>query len=103
MKCDLTVWKTLFVLVVGCSLVSHADTVQVSTADELIALFQNTLETTVSSDIELLNDLDFSTSNLPFPLGVNSNGTCVAYSGVFHGNYHSIKGLVMDNTNNKVW
>ncbi len=54
----------------------------------------------MKTDIELLDDLDFSSSTLTFPLGVFSNGTCVAFSGRFQGNGHSIKGLKMNNTNN---
>ena len=73
----------------------------VGTADDLISLFNNATGNTLETDIEVTADLDFSASNLIIPLGAFSNGTCVSYSGVFHGNGHSIKGLVMDATNNE--
>ena len=34
---------------------------------------------------------------MTFPLGGKANGACVTYNGVFNGNGHTIKGLVMDN------
>ena len=53
----------------------------------------------MGADIELLADLNFSRANLTLPLGTFDTGGCVAYSGVFQGNGFSIKGLVMNNTN----
>ena len=75
----------------------------VSTADDLVNLFKNAAGGTLQTDIELLADLDFSGSSLILPLGAFSNGTCVAFSGRFQGNGHSIKGLKMNNTSNKVF
>ena len=68
-----------------------------NTADDLIDLFKNATGNTLKADIELLADLDFSSSNVTIPLGASSNDTCVAFSGMFQGNGHSIKGLVMNN------
>jgi hypothetical protein len=73
----------------------------VATADDLISLFKHATGNTLQTDIEVTADLDFSSSNLTLPLGAFSNGTCVAFSGVIHGNGHSIKGLRMNNTKNK--
>ena len=86
--------------VVVLSLVSTACCDTVATADDLISLFKHATGNTLQTDIEVTADLDFSSSNLTLPLGAFSNGTCVAFSGVFQGNGHSIKGLKMDNTNN---
>ena len=79
-----------------CASLCH--THPVATADDLISLFKNAHDETLKIDIEVTADLDFSSSNLTLPLGAFSNGTCVAFSGVFQGNGHSIKGLKMDNT-----
>ena len=72
----------------------------VGTADDLISLFNKATGNTLKTDIEVNADLDFSDSSLTLPLGAFSNGTCMAYSGEFHGNGHSVKGLTMNNTNN---
>ena len=84
-----------------CAHLCHS--VSVSTADDLINLFNDAAGNILKTDIELLNDIDFSGSSLTFPLGVFSSDTCVEYSGVFQGNGHSIKGLKMNNTNNGVY
>ena len=82
-----------------CASLCH--THPVATADDLISLFKHATGNTLQTDIEVTADLDFSSSNLTLPLGAFSNGTCVAFSGVFQGNGHSIKGLKMNNTNNE--
>ena len=64
----------------------------VSSAADLINLFDNPTGDVVNVDIEMLNDLDFSSAGLTAPLGVDSKGRCAAYSGLFQGNGHSIKG-----------
>ena len=71
----------------------------VATADDLISLFNDATGNTLQTHIEVTADLDFSSSNLTLPLGAFFNGTCVAYSGVFQGNGHSIKGLKTNNAN----
>ena len=87
--------------VVVLSLVSTVSCDTVATADDLISLFKHATGNTLQTDIEVAADLDFSSSNLTLPLGAFSNGTCVAFSGVFQGNGHTIKGLKMDNTDNE--
>ena len=79
-----------------CASLCHS--VPVNTADDLINLFQNASGDTLKTDIIVIADLDFSASNLTLPLGAFSNGTCVAFSGLFQGNGHSINGLTMNNT-----
>ena len=71
----------------------------VSTAGDLVRLFEKATLGTLKQDIELQNDLDFSQYHLP--LGASSDGTCISYSGVFEGKGFSIKNLQMDNTNTK--
>ena len=73
---------------------------QIEKAEELIALFSSKTVSVVNESIELLCDLDFSKTGLTLPLGVSSPD-CVPYSGVFHGNDHSIKGLTIDSTKNQ--
>lgn len=77
--------------------------VQVRTAEELIEIFNEKTEGVLEKDIELLDDLDFTSSNLIFPLGVSSSGICTVYSGVFRGNGHSINNLKMNVKNNGIF
>ena len=54
------------------------------------------------ANITLLDDLDFSGSALTLPFGFSSDySSCVSYTGVFEGNGHTIKGLVMNNEDNQ--
>ena len=69
--------------------------VKVKYPQELINLFKS--GTTVNDTVQLVSDIDFSASTHTLPFGAFSNGTCVAFSGVFQGNGHSIKGFVMNN------
>ena len=86
-----------FTAIVGCVVTANADPIQVNKAEELIRLFNSVTGSTLQIDIDMTADLDFSDSTLTLPLGAFSNGTCVAYSGVFRGNGHSIKGLKINN------
>ena len=88
----------LFCVVFGLFLIGTVSSVQVGTADDLINIFEAASGTTLKEDIDLLGDLDFSGKDLTLPFGATSSGGCVAYSGVFHGNGHSIKGLQMNAT-----
>ena len=90
----------LFCVVFGLFLIGTVSSVQVETADDLINIFEAASGTTLKEDIDLLGDLDFSGKDLTLPFGATSSGRCVAYSGVFHGNGHSIKGLQMNATDN---
>ena len=71
--------------IVGCLVTTNADPTQINNAEELISLF-NKATGTLETDIEVTADLDFSASGLSHPLGALSDGTCVSYSVVFHGN-----------------
>ena len=85
-----------FILSLLCfSLLS--DAVSVRSATELIDLFKTASGSTLNVPITILANLDFSQSGLVLPLGAHSNGTCIPFSGVLHGNGHTIKGLVMEN------
>ena len=90
----------LFCVVFGLFLIGTVSSVQVGTADDLINIFEAASGTALKEDIDLLADLDFSGKDLTLPFGATSSGRCVAYSGVFHGNGHSIKGLQMNATDN---
>ena len=93
----MTFFTVVFTLLC-CTAIVCAKFVVVENVEHMMKLFNDPNLDGVYAEIVLNNDLDFSHSNLTLPLGAFSNGTCVTYSGVFHGNGHSIKGLVMDNT-----
>ena len=88
-------FRVFFLSLFCFSLLSNA--VSVRSAAELIDLFKTASGKTLNVPIDILADIDFSQSGLILPLGANSKGTCVAFSGVLHGKGHAIKGLVMDN------
>ena len=90
----------LVTVLIGVLSVSQGDVYEVRTAQDLMKLFEGVSGTTLTSHVALLSDLDFSSSTLTLPLGASSNGKCVAFSGVFEGNGHSIKNIVMNNKNN---
>lgn len=74
-----------------------SETVNVATAADLIGLFSSAKGSTVDVNIDIQEDLDFSRAGLILPLGANSSGACVSYSGVLHGNGHTIQGIAMNN------
>ena len=83
--------------VLGCALMANAERVEISSAQELIDQFENE-ENALKTEVVLLDDLDFSQSGRTLPLGVSSNGTCIAFSGVLKANGHSIKNFVVGDT-----
>ena len=95
-------WKSSlllgFVVLSVCFQHGYADVVKVKSPQELINLFKS--GSTVNDTVQLASDLDFSGSSHTLPLGAFSNGTCVAFTGVFEGNGHSIKNLKMNNKYN---
>ena len=90
----------VLIIAMGIVVSVCGDRVEVADAQKLIDLFSTATTANLSADIVVTADLDFSSSSLSLPLGAFSNGTCVAFSGVFQANGHSIKGLQMDNTSN---
>ena len=69
------------------------------TATDFINTFNKAAASSVvNTIIDLRADLDFSQTNLFLPLGSQSPSGCIPFGGVLHGNGHSIKGLVMENT-----
>ena len=74
---------------------------QVRTVAELMNVFAGKTEP-VTTDIELLADLDFSAEGLGYPLGAAS-GACVPYMGKFDGQGHTIRGITMDNAGKIVY
>ena len=98
----LMVRKLVSLLVVcGCFLAQWSEAIPVTTAHDFIDLFSLVTGDIALFDIELHDDIDFSHTKLPLPLGAHPNGGCVKYGGTIHGNNHAIKGLVMNNTNKK--
>lgn len=74
---------------------------QVRTVAELMNVFAGQTEP-VTTDIELLADLDFSAEGLGYPLGAAS-GACVPYKGTLDGHGHTIRGITMDNAGKIVY
>ena len=91
-----TMLLRVLVGIVLCVFVTYADVVDVSNVEELLGIFQNAQGNPVKEEISIKADLDFSELTSVLPLGIQS-GSCAPYSGVFHGNGHSIKGLSMKN------
>ena len=83
----------LFLLTFLCVVATNGATFTVRTADELVDLFYGS-SATVSDEILLANDLDFSHINLVFPLG-GSASSCSPFGGVLDGGGYSIKNLIM--------
>ena len=92
--------RFLFCFLALLPLIYVVSGISVGTADDLINLFNDATGTTLKENIKVTADLDFSSSGLTLPLGASDDGKCVAFSGVFQGNGHSIKGLKMNNTGN---
>ena len=69
----------------------HCNARVISTASELINLFNNTK--LVNEDIDLAADLDFENITIPASLGKKNK---TMYTGKFNGNGHAIKNLVMN-------
>ena len=90
-------WWSVILVLFSHFLLCFSDSVVVSNAKELLQLFQNVTGDVVRVNITLSADIDFSGLVFP-PLGVNAQGRCVPYSGVFDGQGHSIENLVMDRT-----
>ena len=94
---DFRFFSFLGALVCLVAISPHATAATVKSATELVNLFKSTSGGTISTTIELEADLDFSQITLEMPLNAKSSSACVPYSGVFRGNGHTIKGLVMLN------
>lgn len=93
----------LFTLEVVCILTTKGETQTVRSAAELIDVFSKATGTTVDTEIELRENLDFSEGKLILPLGASANGTCMPYRGIFHGNGHSIQRLIINMTGNETY
>ena len=93
---------TPVLLLLLCTSFVSSTSVKIKNADQLIALFAEETGAALTTDIELEADLDFSKSTvrLTDPLGRKSQQGCTAYQGVFHGNGHAIKDLVIDKRSN---
>ena len=72
-----------------------------TSAQQLIKLLNISEANNFDANITLLDDLDFSDLPFTLPFGVSSDGSCVSYTGVFEGNGHTVKGLVMNNKDNQ--
>ena len=84
---------------VFCFLFLNGKGADVFTATDFINTFNKAAASSVvNTIIDLRADLDFSQTNLFLPLGSQSPSGCIPFGGVLHGNGHSIKGLVMENT-----
>lgn len=75
----------------GCAL-------NVKTVDEFLKVFESASGNVVSTNINILADLDFSGKKFTHPLGCYTFFYCRPYSGTIHGNGHSIRGFKINNT-----
>lgn len=83
----------LFVSVsLACVLVCNG--INVGSVQDLIDIFYNPTEKTVSTEITLTSDMNFSERTFT-PLGSVLGKVCVPYSGTLHGNGHHIKNIVV--------
>ena len=90
-----------FFIAIGLVLSVCGERFEVTSAQQLIKLLNISETNNFDANITLLDDLDFSDTALTLPFGVSSDGSCVSYTGVFEGNGHTIKGLVMNNKDNQ--
>ena len=90
-----------FFIVIGLVVSVCGEHFEVTSAQQLIKVLNISEANHFDANITLLDDLDFSDSALTLPFGASSDGSCVSYTGVFEGNGHSIKGLVMNNKDNQ--
>ena len=103
-KAAMTTYQSLalgFFIAIGLVVSVCGERFEVTSAQQLIELLDLSKANNFDAKITLLDDLDFSFSPLTLPFGVSSDGSCVSYTGVFEGNGHTIKGLVMNNKDNK--
>ena len=92
-----------FFIAIGLVVGVCGERFEVISAQQLIKVLDVAKANHFDANITLLDDLDFSDSALTLPFGASSDGSCVSYTGVFEGNGHTIKGLVMNNEDNQVY
>ena len=92
-----------FFIAIGLVVGVCGESFEVTSAQQLIKLLNISEANHFDASITLLDDLDFSDSALTLPFGVSSDGFCVSYTGVFEGNGHTIKGLVMNKMGNPIF
>ena len=90
-----------FFIAIGLVVGVCGERFEVTSAQQLIKVLNISEANNFDAIIALLDDLDFSDSVLTAPFGYSSDGSCVSYTGVFEGNGHTIKGLVMNNKDNQ--
>ena len=90
-----------FFIAIGLVVSVCGERFEVTSAQQLIELLNISEANHFDANITLLDDLDFSDSALTLPFGYSSDSSCVPYTGVFEGNGHTIKGLVMNIVDNE--
>ena len=69
----------------------------VSTANELMKVFETVSDVTMRTDVVITQDIDFT--GIAFsPFGLDEGFHCVPYRGTLNGNGHVISGLVVNQT-----
>lgn len=76
------------------------DQISISSAEELTALFAADFSTVSDAHIVLTQDIDMSGTAAVAPLGMNSDGTIIAFTGTFDGQGHAIRNLTVNATTN---
>lgn len=80
------------VLVLCC--ITEASNTEISTPEAFKAFFD---ENNWDQNITLTADIDFSHTNISFPLGVTDGNNCTEYTGTLDGQWHTIKGIKVSN------
>lgn len=76
--------------------------IEIHNQDDFLSFAKKMSEKQTGFNVALFTDLNLL-NVLSFPVGVQDDGNCTPFYGEFHGNNHTIEGLVMDNLNNEVY
>lgn len=95
-RAEQTSFVALFV--VWGFVISRLSALEVHRAADLVEIFENATGKTLSDDIDVLADLDFSQVTLSLPLGGFPNFSCRIFTGSLRGHGYSVKNLVINNS-----
>ena len=76
--------------------------IEIHNTNDFLSLTKKVLEENTGFNVSLFTDLNLS-SVWDSPIGLQQDGTCMPFSGEFHGNNHTIEGLVMNSLESDVF
>ena len=86
---------TAWLLVCQC-MAQASPAVVVTSAQQLVAIYNTTSQTFTTTSITLAQDITFDAQTVAsLPLGGTTYNNCVPFSGTFEGNNHTISGLTL--------